>query len=78
MPCHGLVLDWGTFWDIVGRARVEAGRDTERVAQVLLRQLRELSPGEIEEFQEHLLRWGLSACALGSACPTRGAGTTRY
>lgn len=45
-------MEGADFWRIVEGARVEAGRDTERVAQVLLRRLRELTPGEIEEFQE--------------------------
>jgi hypothetical protein len=47
-------VEWGTFWEIVELARAEVGTDSERVAQVLLRRLRELPPAEIEEFQE---RW---------------------
>ncbi len=70
MSCYGLVVEWGTFWEIVEHTRAVAGSDTERVAQVLLRRLRELSPGEIEEFQEHweqaqdgLFRWPIQDAA---------------
>ncbi|WP_410812473.1 DUF4240 domain-containing protein [Micromonospora sp. 067-2] len=41
-----------SFWRIVEGARAEAGSDTERVAQVLLRCLRALTPQEIEQFEE--------------------------
>ena len=47
-------MERAAFWRIVEGARADAGSDTERVAQVLLRRLRELAPDEIEEFQE---RW---------------------
>ncbi|MEU4476166.1 DUF4240 domain-containing protein [Micromonospora sp. NPDC023888] len=45
-------MERADFWRLVEGARVEAGSDTERVAQVLLRCLRDLSPTEIEQFQE--------------------------
>ena len=47
-------MERGTFWDIVEGARAEAGSDSERVAQLILRRLRSLSPDEIEGFQQ---RW---------------------
>lgn len=49
------------FWRIVEEARAEVGSDTERVAQVLLRRLRDLTPGEIEQFEE---RWEQAREAL--------------
>ena len=45
-------MEQAVFWRIVEGARAEVGSDTERVAQVLLRRLRGLSPAEIEQFQE--------------------------
>jgi hypothetical protein len=45
-------VEWADFWRFVEGARAEAGSDTERVAQVLLRRLRGLRPEEIEQFQE--------------------------
>ncbi|AGZ42838.1 DUF4240 domain-containing protein [Actinoplanes friuliensis] len=57
-------MDRAVFWRIVEGARAEAGTDTERVAQVLLRRLRSLSPDEIEHFgalwaevQDELYSW---------------------
>jgi hypothetical protein len=47
--CYGLIVERAAFWRIVEGARAEAGSDTERVAQVLLRRLRELRPAEIEQ-----------------------------
>ncbi|WP_309238772.1 DUF4240 domain-containing protein [Actinoplanes aureus] len=40
------------FWRTVEGARAEAGIDTERVAQALLRRLRTLGPDEIAQFQD--------------------------
>jgi hypothetical protein len=48
-------MDEASFWRMVEDARSEAGADTERVAQVLLRRLRALRPDAIEQFQE---LWG--------------------
>ncbi|MFG1868422.1 DUF4240 domain-containing protein [Micromonospora arborensis] len=45
-------MEQAVFWRIVEGARAEAGSDTERVAQVLLRRLRALTPHEIEQFEE--------------------------
>ena len=63
-------MEEADFWRIVEDARAEAGSDTERVAQVLLRRLRELTPGEIEQFQElweqaqdELYRWPIHDAA---------------
>lgn len=63
-------MDQAVFWSIVEGARAEVGSDTEHVARALLRRLRELSPGEIEQFQElweqaqdELYRWTLHDAA---------------
>ncbi|WP_344650071.1 DUF4240 domain-containing protein [Cryptosporangium japonicum] len=45
-------MERAQFWRIVEGARAAGGADTERVAQVLLRRLRELPPTELEPFQE--------------------------
>ncbi|MCM0676131.1 DUF4240 domain-containing protein [Micromonospora phytophila] len=59
------------FWSIVEGCRTEAGGNTERLAQLVLRRLKTLSPDEIVEFEElwfrvqdELLHW-----------PVRDAGT---
>jgi len=64
MPVTVRVVEREEFWRIVEGARAEAGNDTERVAQALLRRLRALRPGELERFQElweqaqdELYRW---------------------
>ncbi|MET7835700.1 DUF4240 domain-containing protein [Micromonospora sediminicola] len=69
-------MEWEDFWRIVERARAEGGADTERVAQVLRRRLRALTPDEIEWFddlwlqvQDSLYRWSIRDAAtllLGS------------
>jgi len=63
-------VEWAVFWRIVEGARAEAGSDTEFVAQVLLRRLRELTPDDIEGFQElweqaqeQLYRWPIHDAA---------------
>lgn len=43
------VVERADFWRIVEDARADGGSDTERVAQVLLRRLRQLRPSEIEQ-----------------------------
>ena len=45
-------MEHADFWRLVEDARTEVGGDTEGVAQVLLRRLRELRPDQIEQFQE--------------------------
>jgi hypothetical protein len=64
------IMDQAVFWRIVEDARAEAGGDSERVAQVLLRRLRTLRPAEIEEFQDlweqaqdELYRWPIHDAA---------------
>ncbi|MFF5225397.1 DUF4240 domain-containing protein [Dactylosporangium sp. NPDC000521] len=63
-------MEWAVFWRTVESARAEAGSDTERVAQVLLRRLRALTPDEIEQFEElwfqaqdELYRWPIRDAA---------------
>jgi hypothetical protein len=63
-------MEWAVFWCIVEAARAEAGSDTERVAQALLRRLRTLTPDEIEQFEElwfqaqgELYRWPIRDAA---------------
>ncbi|MEU7800431.1 DUF4240 domain-containing protein [Micromonospora arborensis] len=46
------MVEQTVFWRIVEGARTEAGSDTERVAQVLLRRLRALTPHEIQRFEK--------------------------
>lgn len=67
---YGLAVEWAVFWRTVESARAEAGSDTERVAQVLLRRLRALTPDEIEQFEElwfqaqdELYRWPIRDAA---------------
>ncbi|MET7817785.1 DUF4240 domain-containing protein [Micromonospora zamorensis] len=63
-------MEGAVFWRIVEGARAEVGADTERVAQVLLRSLRALTPDEIEQFEElwfqaqdELYRWAIRDAA---------------
>ncbi|HEX5205554.1 MAG TPA: DUF4240 domain-containing protein [Actinoplanes sp.] len=72
-------MERGDFWRVVEGARAEAGSDTERVAQVLLRRLRELKPSEIEHFQElwerahdDLYSWPIHDAATLMLGPLRG------
>jgi hypothetical protein len=72
-------VERAVFWTIVEGARAEAGSDTERVAQVLLRRLRRLSPAEIQQFQElweqardELYRWAIHDAATVLLGPLDG------
>ncbi|GAB3938863.1 hypothetical protein GCM10027614_19840 [Micromonospora vulcania] len=63
-------MESAAFWRLVEGARAEAGSDTERAAQVLLRRLCALTPDEIERFEElwfheqdELYRWPIRDAA---------------
>ncbi|MEV1154805.1 DUF4240 domain-containing protein [Micromonospora chokoriensis] len=63
-------MEQAILWHLVEGARVEAGSDTEVVAQVLLRRLRALTPDEIGQFeqlwfqaQDELYRWPVREAA---------------
>ncbi|WJK33132.1 DUF4240 domain-containing protein [Solwaraspora sp. WMMA2065] len=63
-------MERAVFWHIVEGARAEAGSDTERVAQALLRRLHTLTPNEIEQFearwfqaQDELYQWPIRDAA---------------